>query len=144
MSEHANIPAGFDLAEFFRKIKTIAIVGYSDNPERAGHYVSHYLADAGYEVIAVNPRFAGEVNGLKCYKSLAEVPRGTQIDVVTCFRSPKFMPDVARAAAGMDPRPTYLVMQPGAESDEAADIATEHGTVPLMLCMMAMHKIWAD
>jgi len=143
MSEHTDVPEGFDLKAWFKEIKTIAVVGYSDNPERAGHYVSHHMADSGYEVIAVNPRFGAEVNGLQCYKSLPEIPVGTKVDVIDCFRSPKYMPDVVKAAATMDPKPDYIVMQPGAESEEAADLARENGMEPLMLCLMAAHRIWS-
>lgn len=137
-----QLPAGFDLKQFFADIKAIAVVGYSDNPERAGHYVAHYLAHEGYRVLAINPRFDIVINGLACYPNLAGIPAHEPIDVIDAFRSPKYMPDVARAAAAMQTRPKYLVMQPGAESEEAAEICRDSGIIPLPLCMMAAHKIW--
>jgi len=136
-------PEGFDLAKFFAEIKTIAVVGYSDKPERAGHYVAHYLAGHGYEVLAINPEFGDEVNGLKCFANLKAVPQGTRIDVIDVFRAPQFVPDLFRKAALLDPKPRYFVMQPGAESDEAARLAQQDGITPLMICMMAAHHIWA-
>jgi predicted CoA-binding protein len=141
-NEHGAAPKGVDLKAFFKEIKTIAVVGYSDNPERAGHYVAHYLADAGYEVIALNPKFDGDVNGLKCYANLESIPAGTQVDVVDIFRAPPYVPDLLRASAKLDPKPKYFVMQPGAESSEAAELARSEGIVPLDICMMAAHKIW--
>jgi predicted CoA-binding protein len=141
-NEHAAAPEQVDLKRFFQEIRTVAVVGYSDKPERAGHYVSHYLADAGYEIIALNPKFGDEVNGLRCYANLESIPPGTPVDVVDVFRAPPFVPDLARAAAQMDPKPRYFVMQPGAESEEAGQLAREAGIVPLEMCMMAMHKIW--
>jgi hypothetical protein len=145
MSDDKSIASAeqYDLKDFFATIKTVAVVGYSDNPERAGHYVSHYLEDKGYEVIAINPKFKDEVNGLKSYKSLEDIPAGTKIDVVDVFRSPKFVPAIVEQAAAMDPKPGYLVMQPGAESEEAAELASEKGIKPIKMCMMAAHGIWA-
>ncbi|MBN2081952.1 CoA-binding protein [bacterium] len=141
--EHAAVPAEFDLKQFFAEIKTIAVVGYSDKPDRAGHYVAHYLADSGYEVLAINPKFGDEVNGLTCYANLAAIPAGTHVDVIDVFRAPPFVPEVVAAVAGMEPRPKYIVMQPGAENPAASQLAREAGIVPLDLCMMAMHKVWA-
>jgi len=141
--QHAPVPEGFDLKAFFAEIRTIAVVGYSDNPERAGHYVAHHLAESGYEVIAINPKFDGEVNGLRCFSGLDAIPAGTVIDVIDVFRAPPFVPRIVAAAAALNPRPGYVVMQPGAESEEASQLAREHGIVPLDICMMAAHKIWA-
>jgi len=141
--EYATIPTDFDLKQFFLEIKTIAVVGYSDKPERAGHYVAHYLADSGYDVTAINPKFGDEVNGLKCYANVAAIPAGTPFDVVVVFRAPAFVPEVVAAAAEMEPRPKYIVMQPGAENPAASQLAREAGIIPLDICMMAMHKVWA-
>jgi predicted CoA-binding protein len=141
--EHATVPEDFDFKAFFAEIRTIAVIGYSDNPERAGHYVAHHLAEAGYEVIAINPKLGDEANGLRCYPGLDAIPADTVIDVVDVFRAPPFVPRIVEAAAALSPRPRYLVLQPGAESDEAAQLAREHGIVPLEICMMAAHKIWA-
>jgi predicted CoA-binding protein len=136
-------PGEFDLKKFFAEIRTIAVVGYSDNSERAGHYVSHYLVDQGYEVMAINPKFGSEVNGLKCFANLEAVPKGTNVDVVVVFRAPPFVPELFSKAAQMDPKPRYFVMQPGAESEEAAELARQEGITPLMICMKAAHGIWA-
>ena len=129
-----------DLSAFFREIKSIAVVGYSDKPERAGHYVSEYMRSRGYEIVSINPRFEDRVNGLSNYASLSSVPPGTQIDVVDVFRAPEYVPDLVREAAAMDPKPRYFVMQPGAESAEASKLAREAGIIPIDLCLMAAHR----
>ncbi len=136
-------PDGASLTKFFAEIQTIAVVGYSDNPERAGHYVAHSLVDHGYEVLAINPKFGAEVNGLKCYANLEVVPKGTPVDVVVIFRAPPFVPALLKKAAQMEPKPGFFVMQPGAESEEAAELARQEGITPLMICMKAAHSIWA-
>lgn len=145
MSEQtpAAEPAGVDYKQLFTEIKTIAIVGYSENPERAAHYVSHYLASRGYNIIAVNPKFKGEVDGLPCYPSLEAIPSGTKIDVVDVYRSPEAVPPIVEQAAKLDPLPKYFWMQPGAENPAAAQQASELGMIPIMhACMMAAHKVW--
>ncbi len=136
-------PQEVNYKQLFAEIKTVAVVGYSDNPERAAHYVSHYLAGQGYNIIAVNPRFKAEINGLACYPSLEAIPEGTVIDVIDVYRSPDAVPPIVAQAAKMQPRPKYFWMQPGAENPEAAQQASAAGMVPIMhACMMAAHKIW--
>lgn len=136
-------PIEVDYKQLFSEIKTIAVVGYSDNPERAGHYVAHYLAGQGYRIIAVNPKFKGQVNGLECYPALDAIPEGTKIDVVDVYRSPEAVPAVVEQAAKLDPLPKYFWMQPGAENPAAALQAREQGMIPIMhACMMAAHKVW--
>ena len=44
-----------DIARVLSETKTIAVVGLSSRPTRAGHYVPAYLQNAGYRIIPVNP-----------------------------------------------------------------------------------------
>lgn len=142
-AKQAQQPHDVDYKQLFAEIKTIAVVGYSDNPERAGNYVSHYLAGQGYNIIAVNPKFKGEINGLTSYPSLEAIPPGTAVDVIDVFRSPDAVPAVVEQAAKMNPLPKYFWMQPGAENPTAAEQAKAAGMIPIMhACMMAAHKIW--
>jgi uncharacterized protein len=130
-----------DYRQLFAAIRTVAVVGYSDNPERAGHFVSHYLADHGYEVIAVNPRYGSEVNGLPCYPNLAAIPAGTAIDVIDVFRTPSAVPALVDEVLQLDPLPKYFWMQPGAVSEEAAQMCRAAGIEPIMGdCMLAEHR----
>ncbi len=41
--------------EQLKNSKTIAVVGLSDNPERASYGVAKYLQAQGYRIIPVNP-----------------------------------------------------------------------------------------
>ena len=131
-----------DLKRMFTETQTIAVVGYSDKPERAGHYVAHYLAEQGYTVLAINPRFGEEINGLKCYPNLDAIPAEVTVDLVDVFRSPPHVPVVVEAAAKLNPQPKYIVLQPGAENPEASELARGHGITPVDACMMAAHRIW--
>ena len=44
-----------DITHILETTRTVAIVGMSDNPERASHEVAHYLQAGGYRIIPVNP-----------------------------------------------------------------------------------------
>jgi len=139
--ENANI--GIDFGQLFKEIKTVAVVGYSNNPERAGYYVPQYLSTQGYKIIAINPKFGEEVDGLRCYPNLASLLGEIQVDVVNVFRAPAFVAKVLADVWHMASLPTYVLMHPGAENEEAYQAAAAQGITPIMYsCMMAAHKIW--
>jgi uncharacterized protein len=143
-TDHSKANRELDFGRLFAEIKTVAVIGYSEKPERAGHFVAHYLKDHGYEVIAINPRFVPEINGLQCFAKLSDIPAGTLIDVVDVFRAPDFVPQLVDEAAKLTPLPKYFWMQPGAESPAAFEQAEQLGMTAIMdACMMAAHKLWA-
>jgi uncharacterized protein len=130
-----------DYRKLFDEIKAIAVVGYSDNPERAGHFVPAYLAKHGYTIIAVNPRYGENVDGFPCYPNLAAIPEGTPIDVIDVFRTPSAVPAIVEETLLLDPRPQYFWMQPGAENETAEQMCIQNGITPIMgACMLAEHK----
>jgi predicted CoA-binding protein len=63
-------------------LKTWAVVGLSNNSERAAYGVAKILIQKGHTVIPVHPK-AESVHGQKGYTKLSEVP--VQIDVVDIF-----------------------------------------------------------
>jgi len=86
MNESATIAAMLGL-------KTIAVVGLSDNPLKPSHSVSAYMQSHGYRILPVNPLLAGQtVLGETAYASLAELP--IVPDIVNVFRLPKFIPAI--------------------------------------------------
>jgi len=66
---------------------TWAVVGLSANPGRTAYGVSRWLGhELGMRVIPVHPR-AESVGGEAGYAGLADIPDGTDVDVVDCFVS---------------------------------------------------------
>ena len=63
-------------------LKTWAIVGLGNNPERAAYGVARVLLDKGHRIFPIYPR-AEVVHGQPGYVSLSEVPEA--IDVVDLF-----------------------------------------------------------
>ena len=77
--------------------RTWAVVGASDDPWRSSYAVAELLLHRGYDVVPVNPNHE-TVLGLRCYPSLADVPRA--VDVVDLFRrSDEAGPHVDEAVA---------------------------------------------
>ena len=88
-----------DIADLLRSARTIAMVGASDNPDRASFGVMKFLQDQGYRVIPVNPRITGEhVHGEYVWRELSQI--GEPIDIVDIFRrSEEIGPIVDQAIA---------------------------------------------
>ncbi|GIT32319.1 MAG: hypothetical protein Ct9H300mP2_3980 [Candidatus Neomarinimicrobiota bacterium] len=76
------------------RMRTIAVVGMSQKPERPSNFVALYMQDKGYEIIPVNPG-QKEICGRDLYPSLQEIPK--QVDVVNVFRRPEYVLPIAEA-----------------------------------------------
>lgn len=65
-------------------VRTIAMVGASNKPDRASHGVMKFLQTRGYRVMPVSPRLAGQtLLGETVHASLADID--TKIDMVDIF-----------------------------------------------------------
>ena len=125
-----------ELKRIFDEAKTIAVVGASIHPHRAGHYIPRYLMEQGYRIVPVNPNY-DEVLGEKCYPSLKEIP--IPVDVVEVFRRPEFCDEVARDAVAIGAKVLWL--QLGIVCDPARKIATGAGlTYVEDACMGPEHR----
>lgn len=111
-----------DIQKILTEIKTIAVVGISDKPNRPSRDIAEFLVDKGYNVVGVHP-ILKEVDGILVYKNLKDIPY--QIDLVDVFlnseRIHTIIPDV------LDKKPKYLWLQLGIRNDEAVKPAIEKG-----------------
>lgn len=113
-----------DIADILTCVKTIALVGASDNPARASHGVMAYLLEQGYQVFPVNPTLAGqEILGQKVFGSLVEIP--VKVDMVDVFRRSEAVYDLAQEAIAIDAK--VLWMQLGVINEQAAVLAKNVG-----------------
>lgn len=120
-----------EIRNIFERVRVIALVGASNNPERPSNYVGAFLQGKGYKVIPVNPGLAGqEINGEKVYASLADIPE--TIDMVDIFRAADAVPGVVDEALALDPRPNVIWMQMGIIHEEAAAKARAAGLTVVM------------
>ncbi|MGQ7687974.1 CoA-binding protein [Streptococcus suis] len=117
-------PSQDTIFDFLKEAKTIAVVGLSNREETAAYRVSRIMQDAGYRIIPVNPRSAGEtILGETVYASLKDIP--LSIDIVNVFRRSEFLPDVAREFIETDAKIFWA--QLGLESEEAEEILRQAG-----------------
>lgn len=116
-----------DLKRLFETVRTIAVVGCSPKPERAGHYVAKYLQELGYRVIPVNPGQT-EILGEKCYASLRDIPE--PVDLVDCFRRAEDIPPVVEDAIAIGAK--FVWMQLGIVNEAAARRAMDAGIEVVM------------
>ncbi|HXG81201.1 MAG TPA: CoA-binding protein [Sphingomicrobium sp.] len=88
-----------DIAELLASVRTIALVGASDRPDRPSNEVMKFLQGHGYRVIPVNPTITGEhVHGEYVWRELGQI--GVPIDMVDIFRrSSEVRPIVDQAIA---------------------------------------------
>ncbi|HEY4034999.1 MAG TPA: CoA-binding protein [Ktedonobacteraceae bacterium] len=82
------MPDMYERLELLQQYKHVAIVGVSADPYRPSHFVAIYLQSEGYDIIPINPRYAGKtLLGKHVYSTLTEAKEaGEQIEVVDVFR----------------------------------------------------------
>ncbi|MEK7285565.1 MAG: CoA-binding protein, partial [Chloroflexota bacterium] len=112
--------------QLLESARTIAVVGYSDKPDRPVSSVSEYLRSRGYRTIPVNPRLRGRVvDGERSYDRLVDIPKDVPIDLVDVFRRGEFLDAVVddAIAAGVP----AIWFQLGLGNVEAAERAARAG-----------------
>ena len=120
----------------FQNIKSIAIVGLSDKPDRPSYEVGKYLMDSGFDIFPVNPNIDNFL-GIKSYKTLSNIK--DKIDVVDIFRKSEFVDEIVDEAIKIGAK--MIWMQEGVVNEKAAAKAKSAGlSVVMNMCMMKAHK----
>lgn len=133
-------PDMYDRLQLLKTYQHIAIVGVSADPYRPSHFVAIYLQAEGYDIIPINPRYAGQtLLGKRVYPSLtAAKEAGEQIEIVDVFRRPEYVPPIATEAIKIGAKVLWL--QLGIRNDKAAQEAQEAGlTVVQDRCIKIDH-----
>jgi predicted CoA-binding protein len=108
-------------------MKTWAVVGLGNNPERAAFGVAKLLQNKGHRIIPVYPR-AEIVHGEVGYKTLGEIP--TPVDVVDCFVNSKLVGKVVDEAIAIGAKAVWLQLD--VIDDEAVARAVNAGLIAIM------------
>ena len=140
MSTTSAAPDMYDRLQLLQQYRHVAIVGVSADPYRPSHFVAIYLQAEGYDIIPINPRYAGQtLLGKRVYATLTEAKEaGEQIEVVDVFRRAENVPPIAEEAIAVGAKVLWLQM--GIRNDEAARKAQEAGlTVVQDRCMKIEH-----
>jgi len=125
------------LKQILDSVKTIAVVGLFNKPDRPSYDVASYLQRVGYRIIPINPTIT-EVLGERAYKSLRGIP--DRVDVVQIFRRPQHVPAIVEDAIAIDAK--VVGMRPGTEREEAAARAEAAGLQAVVgACMRTVHRV---
>jgi uncharacterized protein len=118
--------------------RTIAVVGLSSRPDRAGFYVPAYLQKFGYRIIPVNPHLK-EALGEKAYPDLLALTE--PVDLVLIFQRSEAVPPFVDQAIQIGARAIW--MQLGIRNQPAAEKARQAGLEVVMdACMLVEHQRW--
>ncbi len=117
-------------------VRTLAVVGFSSDANRAGYYVPAYMQRQGYRIIPVNPYLR---EGLQetAYPDLRSVPE--PVDLVLIFRRSEAVPPVVDDAIAIGAKAVW--MQLGIVHAAAAAAAQAAGLDVVMdRCIMVEHR----
>ncbi len=118
-----------EIRDLLSSVRTIALVGASDNPGRASYGVMERLQQHGYRVMPVNPRITGEhVHGEFVWRELAQI--GEPIDMVDIFRRSEDVGPIVDEAIKIGAKAIW--MQIGVVNPEAAAKAEAAGLKVVM------------
>jgi predicted CoA-binding protein len=130
-------PTNDQLRHWLQEVKTIAVVGLSDKPDRTSYLISETMQQRGYRIIPVNPMVT-EVLGEKSYATLEEVPE--PIDMVNVFRRSEELYSVVEATIHAGAKRIWA--QQGVSDEKAAELATENGIEIVMdQCLAVAHSV---
>ncbi len=126
------------LKEVLFNLRTVAIIGLSDEPSRDSYMVGAYLKKQGFRIVPVNPRVP-MVLGEKAYPDLFAAKKAVgEIDIVDIFRAPEHIPQIVDDAIEIGAK--VIWMQLGLEDKKAAQKARNAGLFVVMdKCMKIEH-----
>ncbi|WP_413217177.1 CoA-binding protein [Thermus oshimai] len=126
------------LKERLRKARTVAVLGAHKDPARPAFYVPQYLFQAGYRILPVNPRFAGEeLFGERVLGNLREIQE--PVDILDVFRPGSALP--AHLPEILALRPGLVWLQVGIRNPTVEEALLGAG-IPLVVdrCLIVEHR----
>ena len=112
--------------------KKTLVLGASDNPSRYSYLAVNALQSKGHSVIAIGKR-SGKVGEV----SIETAPRHIDnLDTVTLYLNAGNQQQYYPYILSMHPK--RIIFNPGAENDELAAMATQHGILPQEACTLVL------
>ena len=129
-------PSPGEIKALLQRVKTVAVVGLSTDPDRTSYSVAMYLQQNGYRIVPVRPG-GGEILGEKVYERLSDIPFA--VDLVDHFRRSSLVG--AHIDEAIRLRVPAIWMQEGIVDEAAAERARAAGlTVVMDRCMLKEHR----
>jgi hypothetical protein len=120
-------PSPDEIRALLKSVRTIAVVGLSDNPARPSYGVARAMQGLGYKIIPVRPAQT-EVLGEQAYAQLTDLP--TVPDLVDVFRNPDAVDAVVDQCIAVGAKRLWL--QEGVVNEPAALRAQAAGITVIM------------
>lgn len=108
-------------------LKIWAVVGLSNNSERAAYRVSKLLIEKGHQIIPIHPK-AESVHGQKGYAKLEDIP--FPVDVVDIFVNSELAGEVVDSAIKIRAKGVWLQLD--VIEQNAVNRASEAGLITVM------------
>ena len=127
------------MEKIMSEAKTIAVVGFSSQPTKAGYYVPAYLQQQGYRIIPVNPNLS-EGLGETAVPTLTAIAE--PVDLVLIFQRSENVPPFVDEAIEIGAKAVW--MQLGIANETAAAKARAAGLdVVQDACLLVEPRRWA-
>jgi predicted CoA-binding protein len=114
----------------------VVVLGASPKPDRYAFKALKMLRQYGHEPVPVNPAY-DQISGTKCFPRISDVP--DPVDTVTVYlgkqRSDPLIHEITSAG------PRRLILNPGAENDDLAEAARNHGIEVVEGCTLVMLSV---
>ena len=120
-------PSHDEIRALLKSVRTIAVVGLSDNPARPSYGVASAMQGLGYRIIPVRPAQT-EVLGEKAYAQLTDLPEVP--DLVDVFRNPDAVDGIVDQCIAIGAKRLWL--QEGVINESAALRARAAGITVIM------------
>ena len=125
------MPDEMMLEEKMLEIKTWAVIGANDDPEKFGNRIYKKLLSRGYTVYPVNPKYES-LEGNPCYRDLSSLPQ--KPEVIDMVVSPKRGRPILEEAARLGIE--YIWFQPGTYDDELLEFTKAKGLKYVLACVL--------
>ena len=120
-------PSHDEIRALLKSVRTIAVVGLSDNPARPSYGVASAMQGLGYRIVPVRPAQT-EVLGEKAYAQLTDLPEVP--DLVDVFRNPDAVDGIVDQCIAIGAKRLWL--QEGVINEPAAVRARAAGITVIM------------
>ena len=125
-------PQPEQIRHLLKRVKTIAVVGFSPDPGRPSHNIGRMMKRFGYRIVPVRPGLA-EGLGERAYPDLASVP--DPVDLVDVFRASEHVGAIVDECLRLGHKAIWL--QDGVIDEAAAQRAVAGGmTVVMDRCIL--------
>ena len=119
-----------EVEAFLRRVRTVAILGLSENEDKPSYHVARNLQGFGWKIVPVNPT-AKEILGERAWPDLATALKSAgPVDVVDVFRRPEHVAAIVDECIRL--KVPALWLQEGVVDDAAAGRARAAGIFTVM------------